>query len=742
MSYCQGESKRNRITIYRKNFDELDILNPTAPAHRAANTQAMRVLLPVVLTLACLAILREADASLSCERDSDCRLATLSCGEFQCECVAFPNDQDVACPENVNGEECLGDSCHGASSFCNEGACDVRRDEPERWCETSNDCMMEVGKCGESICTCLALGYRQPEPIVCTENDSPNCFMDPCQDHFVDCMDGQCVLGVSGGADARDDEANTQMWCKRDNDCRFSTGTCNEYMCQCLALGVMEPNPVECPDSKNCSCAKCQGDPCDNMNLQCTKGQCEAVPDEPETQAAEREPARWCETADDCSTETGRCREITCTCLALGTDQPGPIDCPKDASPNCLMDPCQDHFTDCIEGECVLGVYAGDAPLFEPTESKKWCETADDCSAETGKCGDVECTCLALGTRQPGPIDCPKDASPNCLMDPCQKHSIDCMEGECVLGVKKAPFDTESLTNPEKYCETPKDCRMEGGGCGEFDCQCHVLSLNAPNPYECPKDSPPSNCYRNPCENHFADCFDNQCIRGDIITATIIEPTEPLKFCKTSDDCHFKSGSCNEFKCQCLALGVNENDPIECPDPTDCSCTRCAPDPCANAILDCVEGQCEAVEKAPDSIIAENWCKSSDDCRTKVGECGQSACQCIALGLTEPDPDECSDKSSAIFRCAKNPCLDTVAECIEGQCTLANFGGRKREPKAPTNETTLVAEANMPGKTPVDNNQSSDEVRVDVSPSSDNFSISFAVGLFAALIFIQMNIPF
>ena len=209
--------------------------------------------------------------------------------------------------------------------------------------------------------------------------------------------------------------------------------------------------------------------------------------------------AAWCEISKDCRTEVGRCGKYVCTCLALGLEQlqshAGGDDCPEGVVfvPDCSSDPCLDHFSECLDGECVLGAFSADRDHLSPDialgaetwvdvnaaeedgTAKRLCDASDDCRVEVGRCGETACTCLTLGNGEPHTDDdCAEDdIAPKCIGNPCQGHFSDCLNGKCVLG---APGEDDEEEGPgTQRCLTVSCCAERSSSGREIASCCDGL---------------------------------------------------------------------------------------------------------------------------------------------------------------------------------------------------------------------------------------------------------------------------
>jgi len=74
--------------------------------------------------------------------------------------------------------------------------------------------------------------------------------------------------------------------------------------------------------------------------------------------------------------------------------------------------------------------------------------------------------------------------------------------------------------------------------------------------------------------------------------------------CASDKDCRMILGGCGPYACECLPLGINETDPVECSPNTDeepCACAGCLPDVCTNVMAACINGTCGMVDVDDDS---------------------------------------------------------------------------------------------------------------------------------------------
>jgi hypothetical protein len=109
-------------------------------------------------------------------------------------------------------------------------------------------------------------------------------------------------------------------------------------------------------------------------------------------------------------------------------------------------------------------------------------------------------------------------------------------------------------------------------------------------------------------------------------------------------DCHGQGGttSCGANVCQQGEYCCNE------------SCGICAPEGGG-----CIQQFCGGEPPPPEQ------CTTDADCRLFSSYC--NACECFALLSSQPDPLCGGD----VVQCFSDPCQETVAVCLSGQCTTA-----------------------------------------------------------------------
>ena len=88
----------------------------------------------------------------------------------------------------------------------------------------------------------------------------------------------------------------------------------------------------------------------------------------------------------------------------------------------------------------------------------------------------------------------------------------------------------------------------------------------------------------------------------------------------------------------------------------------CVPDVCVDTVL-CIRGSHWSPEQC--MCVPDTSCSSDADCRLFSDYC--TGCDCRALSTDAPDPS-CSGPG---VQCLADPCLNDVAQCVNGQCTVA-----------------------------------------------------------------------
>eukprot|EP00567_Pseudictyota_dubia_P018745 CAMPEP_0197433600 /NCGR_PEP_ID=MMETSP1175-20131217/1452_1 /TAXON_ID=1003142 /ORGANISM="Triceratium dubium, Strain CCMP147" /LENGTH=487 /DNA_ID=CAMNT_0042962037 /DNA_START=72 /DNA_END=1535 /DNA_ORIENTATION=- len=391
----------------------------------------------------------------------------------------------------------------------------------------------------------------------------------------------------------------TSASCVSDSDCRFHLGGCGPYACECVALGINEANPIECsPDNDPpCMCAGCTSDVCSDVAAMCIDGMCglstdktKAIIDEYGCVTFDGE--KWCEslqtchkewetacptsascTSDnDCRVWLGGCGPYICDCLALGIDEATPTECIKDGPPcacaDCISDTCSDVTAMCIEGTCGLST-----DITEDIIDENGCVTSD---------GEIWCASL----------------------------------NKCLL-----PW--EEICPSSAPCTSNEECRVWLGGCGSYACECFALRIDESTPTQCsPINDPPcacAKCMSDICSNVTAMCIEGTCglstdKKREIIDGYGCVTSDGEKWCESlqmchkewetacptsascvsDSDCRFRLGGCGPYACECVPLGINEANPIECSPENDppCMCAGCASDVCSDVTAMCIEGTC------------------------------------------------------------------------------------------------------------------------------------------------------
>lgn len=67
-----------------------------------------------------------------------------------------------------------------------------------------------------------------------------------------------------------------------------------------------------------------------------------------------------------------------------------------------------------------------------PAPASTTCSSDNDCSKFSSYCGDLPCACVPYLTSAGAP-KCNQPNAVKCLVDPCQRKSVACQEGKCVV---------------------------------------------------------------------------------------------------------------------------------------------------------------------------------------------------------------------------------------------------------------------------------------------------------------------
>ena len=348
--------------------------------------------------------------------------------------------------------------------------------------------------------------------------------------------------------------------CEKDDECRLILPMCGDFQCQCSAV------PEDFYSDCGITIMGCPSEnACGNDDIAvCTEGKCEVAT----VTTVEAE----CEKDDECRLILPMCGDFKCQCSAVPEDFD--LDCGITIMGCPSENVCvSDDIAVCTEGKCEVATV---------TTVEAECEKDDECRLILPMCGDFKCQCSAV------PEDFDLDCGITIMGCPSENVCVSddiavCTEGKC---------EVATVTPVETECEKDDECRLILPQCGDFQCQCSSV----PEDYDLDCGITIMGC---PSENACGSDIRSVCVKGKCDVAPLLPAyVEPLlDWCKTADDCRTKTGTCGDFMCRCLALGLDEPDPLECPDGESCACARCAGNTCDSYVLDCLQGQCAVTQE-------------------------------------------------------------------------------------------------------------------------------------------------
>jgi hypothetical protein len=133
------------------------------------------------------------------------------------------------------------------------------------------------------------------------------------------------------------------------------------------------------------------------------------------------------------------------------------------------------------------------------------------------------------------------------------------------------------------------------------------------------------------------------------------------QFCTTEiGECRRPPGCRPGDVCPAVCYGVCRRRP----EPVQCGAVTCDPGQvCCNASCGiCTPPGGACTQQICDPAVE---CLNNSDCRTFSDYC--TGCDCRALATSEPDP-VCPGPG---VQCLIDPCFDQSAQCVQGQCVLA-----------------------------------------------------------------------
>ncbi|XP_046669711.1 basement membrane-specific heparan sulfate proteoglycan core protein isoform X9 [Homalodisca vitripennis] len=650
----------------------------------------------------------DGDDEIGCQIEDECGLEEFMCDLTRCIPLSQVCDGVYQCIDKLDEENCpdIPKACTSEQFECRDGSSCIAL---AQYCDGRYDCR---DYSDESNCS------------------QPNVTRQACTSEQFECRDGSSCIALAqycdGRYDCRDysDESN----CSQPNVTRQAC-TSEQFECRdgssCIALAQYCDGRYDCrdySDESNCSQPNVTRQACTSEQFQCGDGTCITL-------------VQFCDGHNDCADNSD---ELSCPRPACKPDQ---FEC-YDGSGCVSRTQYCDNRPDCRDNSDEY--YCPDRQVCTPEQFEcrdgsgcvnrtQYCDSIHDCrdhsdeenciqtNVTTQACDSVrqfECddqSCLEIGLRCNGRVDCPHDGSderdcPNTsTLSECRPSEFRCRNGVCLDYMRKCdrksdcPDNTDEQTCPctsdEFKCENdfciPKTQRCDGlrhcnDGSDEFNCNetcrvdqfhckeggCIDRNLLCNRIYDCRDGSDENNC--DTCKTDDFYCNDGRCLPMSVL-------------CNGRNDCRDGEDelrcpnrlTCqpHEFQCRdrsCIDYSLKCNDVPDCADYSDEDDCEGELAPCQSSDFTCKDGSCipkgKRCDGKPDCPDAFDELDCSDGnpvhCMANEFRCNDGSC--IQAAYRCDNVTDCADRSDEL-NCRRQSCGTDEFTCGDGSCVHRNY---------------------------------------------------------------------